>query len=84
MIPIIDENLVKIYDINNEKRYKYKNMVFNEIKFINKNKELIIKNAKTLYKYKTQNVDIGYVKNTVDFKLLEVKALEYSQILKMK
>lgn len=84
MIPIIDENLVKIYDINNEKDIKYKNMVFNEIKFINKNKELIIKNAKTLYKYKTQNVDIGYVKNTVDFKLLEVKALEYSQILKIK
>lgn len=84
MIPIVDENLTKIYDINNEKDIKYKIMVYNEIKFINKNKDLIIKNAKKLYQHKSQNLDIGYVKNTVDFKLLEEKALEYSQVLEVK
>lgn len=77
MIPVISEELIKIYDIKNEKDTKYQNMVFNQINFINKNEKLIIKNAHTIYNNKVKNLDIGYVKNSIDFKLLEKKSLEY-------
>lgn len=84
MIPITDDNIIKIYDLNKEKDIKYKNMVFNQIEFINKNEKLIIRNANILYNNKIKNLDIGYVKNSVDFKLLEEKALEYAEKLKKK
>ena len=77
MIPIADDKLISIYDLNNEKDIKYKYMVFNQINFINKNKKLITKNANIIYNNKIKNLDIGYVKNSVDFKLLEEKSLEY-------
>ncbi|WP_119209494.1 type III toxin-antitoxin system ToxN/AbiQ family toxin [Fusobacterium animalis] len=37
------------------------------------NKELILKNAKKLYQQKIKNMSMGYIKNTVDFLLLEEK-----------
>ena len=82
MIPIFNDNLVKLYDLNKEEDIKYKNMVFNQINFINKNVKLIIKNANILYNNKIKNLDIGYIKNTVDFTLLEEKALEYDKYIK--
>ena len=82
MIPIFNDNLVKLYDLNKEEDIKYKNMVFNQINFINKNVKLITKNANILYNNKIKNLDIGYVKNTVDFTLLEEKALEYDNYIK--
>lgn len=77
MIPLVNESIVKLYDIEKEIDIKYKNMIYNQINFINKNEKLIKKNAKILYKNKIRNLDIGYIKNTVNFKLLEEKALEY-------
>ncbi len=82
MIPIFNDNLVQLYDLNKEEDIKYKNMVLNQIEFINKNEKLITKNANILYNNKIKNLDIGYIKNTVDFILLEEKALEYSNYLK--
>ena len=82
MIPIFNNNLVQLYDLNKEEDIKYKNMVFNQINFINKNVKLIIKNANILYNNKVKNLDIGYIKNTVNFILLEEKALEYDNYLK--
>lgn len=38
-----------------------------------------MKNAKRLYKQKKLKLNIGYVKNTVDFYLLEEKAKEYNE-----
>ncbi|WP_339055030.1 type III toxin-antitoxin system ToxN/AbiQ family toxin [Fusobacterium animalis] len=42
-------------------------------------KELILKNAKKLYQQKSKNMSMGYIKNTVDFLLLEEKGKEYSK-----
>lgn len=79
MIPIYNENVIEYYDIKKEKDLKYKILVENELEFIYKNKELIINNANKLYKQKCMNLDIGYIKNTVNFKLLEEKAKEYNK-----
>ena len=79
MIPVINDNIIKVYDLNKEKDIKYKNMVLNQIEFINKNEKLITKNANILYNNKIKNLDIGYINNTVNFKLLEEKALEYGK-----
>ena len=79
MIPIFDETLISYYDINSEKDIKYKALVRKELEFIYINKELILKNAKKLYQQKIKNMSIGYIKNTVDFLLLEEKGKEYSK-----
>lgn len=54
-----------------------KKLLLKQRKFININKELISKNATKLYKQKIKKMKIGYLKSTVDFKLLEEKAKEY-------
>ena len=54
-------------------------MVRKELEFIYINKELILKNAKKLYQQKIKNMSMGYIKNTVDFLLLEEKGKEYSK-----
>lgn len=77
MISIFDERVISYYDISKEEDVKYKKLVLKELEFIFENKELIIKNANKLYKQKILNLDIGYIKNTVDFTLLEEKAKEY-------
>lgn len=77
MIPFFDNRVIKYYDIEKEQDKFYKRLVLKELEFIYQNKEMIIKNANKLYKQKLLNLDIGYIKNTVDFKLLEKKAKEY-------
>lgn len=77
MIPVYDEKIIEYYEVKNENDIKYKKLVLKELEFIYKNKELIIKNANKLYKQKCMNLNIGYIKNTVNFKLLEEKAKEY-------
>lgn len=77
MIPVYDEKIIEYYEVKNENDIKYKKLVLKELEFIYKNKELIIKNANKLYKQKCMNLNIGYIRNTVNFKLLEEKAKEY-------
>ena len=60
-----------------EKDLNYKNLILSELRFIKKNTNKIIKNAHLLYKQKEQKQDIAYVKNSLEFKLLEEKCLEY-------
>lgn len=84
MIPIADKSIVSIYNLKNEKDLKYKNMVKKQIEIINKNIDLIKTNAEILYIEKSKNLNKGYVQNTVDFKSLEKKAIEYALLLKEK
>ena len=77
MIPVFDDRVIEYYDIEKEIDLKYKDLVSDELEFIYKNKKLIINNANKLYKQKCMNLDIGYIINTVDFKLLEEKAKEF-------
>jgi len=76
MIPVPNFEIEK-YDIDNEEDQKYKDLLLNELKAINRKKEQIRKSANTVYKQKNKGLDKSYLKNTVDFQLLIVKYYEY-------
>ena len=79
MIPIYDSTVLKYYDVNNETDINYKNLVLDELRFIYANKNKIFHNAIKLYQQKINNMSMGYIKNTVDFQLLEEKAKLYKK-----
>ena len=79
MIPVPITEL-EPYILSNETDLKYKELVLGELRYINNNSNKIVKYAKTVYKQKVQNIDIGYIKQTVDFKLLEEKLREWNEI----
>lgn len=72
MIPV-PETEMQYYDVKKEKDIYYKYIILNELRFINKNSDLIKINARSLYIQKINNNKYNYLKNTVDFKLLENK-----------
>ena len=76
MIPVPDSELIN-YDVNSEPDIKYKDLVWGEIQFIRKNEKLIIKNANTLYKKKTEGCEDKIVANCLDFKAVEKKCDEW-------
>lgn len=78
MIPVPITEL-EPYIVSNESDLKYKEVIFGELRYINNNTEKIVKSAKTVYNQKIKNVDVGYIKNTVDFKLLEEKLKEWNK-----
>ena len=78
MIPVPDSELI-LYEPKNEKDSDYKILVEKELEFINKNENMIKKYANVLYKQKINNYDVSYIKNVVDFKLLEEKCKMYKK-----
>ena len=81
MIPIYEKSFIQEYNIDIETDEKYKNLILDQLKFINSNKSLIIHHANTLYRQKINNMSMGYIKETVDFKLLEEKAKLYKKVI---
>lgn len=77
MIPVPITEL-EPYILSNETDLKYREIILGELRYINKNSNKIIKNAKIVYNQKIKNIDIGYIKNTVDFKILEEKLKEWN------
>ena len=76
MIPVpISE--IKQYKIENETDKNYKNLILAEIKFIKKNEKMIIGNSHVLYKQKENELKIPYVENSLNFKFLEQKCIDY-------
>ena len=69
------------YVISNERNKKYKEVILGELRYINNNSEKIMKNAEIVYKQKLKNEEIGYIKNTVNFKLLEEKLKKWNKSL---
>ena len=55
----------------------YKILVEKELEFIEKNENMIKKYASIIYNQKNNGYDVSYIKNVVDFKLLEQKCKEY-------
>lgn len=83
MIPVPECALID-YDVNTESDEDYKILVLKELDFIFSHKDDIYKNANVIYKQKVKNMNhIGYIKETVNFKLLEVKCKEYEEIKQM-
>ena len=78
MIPVPITEL-EPYMVSNETDLKYKEVILGELRYINNNSNRIIKYAKTVYNQKIKNMDIGYIKNTVNFKLLEEKLKEWNK-----
>lgn len=78
MIPVPISQL-NPYILSNEKDLKYRELVIAELRFINNNSNKIIKYAQTVYNQKIKNVDINYIENTVDFKLLEEKLINWHE-----
>lgn len=80
MIPVPITEL-EPYIVANEIDLKYKDVILGELRYINNNTNKIIKNAKIVYNQKIKNEDIGYIKNTVDFKMLEEKLKEWNNLI---
>lgn len=83
MIPVPITEL-EPYIIANEKDQKYKQVVLGELRYINSNTDKILKYAQIVYNQKIKNINIGYIKSTVDFKLLEEKLSEWNEKNKIK
>lgn len=78
MIPVPDSELI-LYEPKNENNKNYKILIEKELEFIGKNEEIIKKYANILYKQKINDYDVSYIKNVVNFKLLEEKCIEYKK-----
>ena len=78
MIPVPITEL-EPYSTANETDMKYKDLIMGELRYINSNKNKIIKYAKVVYNQRIKNIDIPYIKNTVDFGLLEEKLKEWNK-----
>lgn len=78
MIPVPNSELI-LYEPKNEKNKNYKILVEKELEFIRKNENMIKKYANILYKQKTNNYNVSYINNVVDFKLLEEKCKNYDK-----
>ena len=78
MIPVPITEL-EPYIVANENDSKYKEVILGELRYINNNSEKIVKYAKIVYNQKVKNIDVGYIKNTVEFKLLEEKLKEWNK-----
>lgn len=76
MIPVPIKEL-EPYIVSEEKDLKYKELVLGELRYINSNNDKIVKYAKIVYEQKIKNIDVGYIQNTVDFKLVEEKLKEW-------
>lgn len=78
MIPVPDSELI-LYEPKKETNKDYKILVEKELVFIEKNGEMIKKYAKIIYNQKINNYDVSYIKNVVNFKLLEEKCKKYKK-----
>ena len=78
MIPVPITEL-EPYILTYETDEKYKQLILGELRYINKNTDKIIKYSKIVYSQKMKNIDIGYIKNTVNFKVLEEKMNEWNE-----
>lgn len=82
MFPVPDG----IYSLKNpktEKNFQYQTLLNNEIRIIRKKQDLIINNSKSVYNHKISNDGKSKLSQRCnDFKLLEIKCMEYSDFSK--
>lgn len=83
MLPVLNSE-VELYDINSESDEKYKQIILDEIRWIKRNYNIIVKNAKKLYDLKNNESAIINEKNKkffnsiLNFKEAEVICLKYN------
>ncbi|WP_244834941.1 type III toxin-antitoxin system ToxN/AbiQ family toxin [Clostridium sp. BJN0001] len=76
MIPVL-ESVILNFDIMDEEKEGYRNILFNQVKFIKKNNKEIIEKADKLYKKVTIYKSNYLLKRCVDYRLLEEKSSIY-------
>lgn len=77
MIPVPESELI-LYEPKLEKNKNYRILIEKELEFIGKNEDMIKRFAKIIYNQKTNNYNVSYIKNVLDFELLEQKCKEYN------
>lgn len=78
MIPVIDNNILRIKKIEEENDPKYQALLSEELTYCRQHKEEIIKKAKTVYN-NTVNKKDDFETFCCDFKILEKAAENYKQ-----
>lgn len=80
MIPVPNTEIL-LYDVDREQDTKYKDIIKDEIAFLRDptNEKNIINKAKLVHKQKINSLDIKYLDNCVNYKLLEEKYIEYNK-----
>ena len=78
MIPVLDSEII-LYEPKNEADKDYKILIEKELVFIDKNEKMIKKYASIIYNQKSNNHNVSYIRNVVNFKLLEEKCLNYKK-----
>lgn len=80
MIPVPNTEIL-LYDVDSEQDTKYKDIIKDEIAFLRDptNEKNIINKAKLVHKQKINSLDIKYLDNCVNYKLLEEKCIEYNK-----
>lgn len=77
MIPvIIEKDIIKLLEYSNQDR-KYIDLLTNENKYINSNKNEILRRAYKMYDLVVNKNNEFFKKISCDFKLLEEKCLNY-------
>ncbi|MGL5415539.1 MAG: type III toxin-antitoxin system ToxN/AbiQ family toxin [Clostridium sp.] len=76
MIPVSEKALIK-YNIEAEENIMYKNLLYIQLKFIEKENKKILKNAKKLYEKVTIYNSEFFSSKCANFKLLEKVSLKY-------
>jgi len=78
MIPVNESEIIS-FNINNVKDEKYKNLLRDQVKYIQSNRKNIIKKAKRLYSIFNSGKHPIINARCCNFKLLEIKCAEYSK-----
>ena len=82
MFPVPDAE-IKQKVINNESDYQYRFLLRQELKYCNKNREVIQSKAKAIY-HKALDKNTTYHQFCCDFQLLEKKCREYTKMISTK
>ncbi|MCD3232686.1 type III toxin-antitoxin system ToxN/AbiQ family toxin (plasmid) [Clostridium botulinum] len=78
MIPVCDENLLPFHI--NEQEESYKNLLFNQFKYLNKSKQEVKDKARKLYSIVNSGKHKKISNRCCNFKLLEQKCMEYQYV----
>ena len=77
MIPVPDTE-IELYDVKNESDQAYKDLVNEEIIYIRKHKNTIIRNARVLYSKRKSGEENRVVQSCLDFSALEAECDKWS------
>ena len=79
MIPVpVGE--IEPYILEYENDQKYKEVILGELRYIARNSNKIIKYSNIVYRQRLKNLNISYINNVNDFKLLEEKMKLWNNI----